>query len=159
MKRKYLWILIVGLYVLFIFSNSMKIAETSSNDSGRLLYLIRGVLSYFEINAYWLTEHVIRKMGHFAEYSLLGMLLFGCLGAQEINEERRWSYHGAVGFLVAFFDETIQLFVEGRSGQISDVWLDLAGVVFGTLVMVGVFFIYKRTEMLNVKKLSNRTGV
>ncbi len=153
MKRKYIWILIVGLYVLFIFSNSMKIAGTSSKDSGRLLYLIQSVFQYFELNVYWLTEHVIRKMGHFAEYSLLGMLLFGCLGAQGMSEERRWTYHAASGFLVAFIDETIQLFVEGRSGQISDVWLDSAGVAFGTLVMMGIYFIYKRSEILNAKKL------
>lgn len=36
-----------------------------------------------------------------------------------------------------FVDETIQLFVEGRSGQISDVWLDMAGIVTGIMVTAG----------------------
>ena len=36
-----------------------------------------------------------------------------------------------------FIDETIQLFVEGRSGQISDVWLDMAGIFIGIIVTVG----------------------
>ena len=35
--------------------------------------------------------------------------------------------------LVPFVDETIQLFVPGRSGQISDVWLDMAGGAAGFL--------------------------
>lgn len=30
-----------------------------------------------------------------------------------------------------------QLFTEGRSGQISDVWLDMSGVLFGTCLTVG----------------------
>jgi VanZ family protein len=159
MKKKYLWILILGLYVLFIFSNSMKVADTSSKDSGRVLYLIHGMLNKFEINAYWLTEHFIRKMGHFSEYSLLGLLLFGSMKSQGFQEERRWLFHITTGFLVPFMDETIQLFVEGRSGQISDVWLDCAGVTFGTLTMVGVVLIRKRMEILNVEKLSNRTRI
>ena len=37
------------------------------------------------------------------------------------------------GVLIALSDETIQLFVEGRSGQITDEWLDSAGVLFGLL--------------------------
>lgn len=155
MKKKHLWILIVGLYVLFIYSNSMKIADTSSKDSGRVLYLIHDMLYKFEINANWLTEHFVRKMGHFSEYSLLGILLFGCMRSQGVQVERRWFFHITAGFLIPFLDETIQLFVEGRSGQISDVWLDCAGVTFGTLIMVLVVLLCKRMEILNVKKLSN----
>ena len=34
-------------------------------------------------------------------------------------------------FMVPFVDETIQLFVAGRSGQISDVWLDMSGAAAG----------------------------
>jgi VanZ family protein len=35
-----------------------------------------------------------------------------------------------IGLTVAFLDETIQLFVPGRSGKIVDVWIDLAGFSF-----------------------------
>ena len=38
-----------------------------------------------------------------------------------------------------FVDETIQLFTPGRSGQISDVWLDMSGVLFGTAAAVCFF--------------------
>jgi VanZ family protein len=133
----------------------MKVADTSSKDSGRVLYLIHDMLYKFEINANWLTEHFVRKMGHFSEYFLLGILLFGCMRSQGFQVERRWFFHIAAGFLIPFLDETIQLFVEGRSGQISDVWLDCAGVTFGTLIMVLVVLLCKRMEILNVKKLSN----
>ena len=36
--------------------------------------------------------------------------------------------------LTALTDETIQLFSPGRSSQVTDVWIDFAGVVTGTLL-------------------------
>ena len=41
----------------------------------------------------------------------------------------------AAAIWLPFVDETIQLFVRGRSGQISDVWLDLAGMWTGLGLM------------------------
>ena len=36
--------------------------------------------------------------------------------------------------LTALTDETIQLFVPGRSGQVTDVWIDFSGVLTGLVV-------------------------
>ncbi len=38
------------------------------------------------------------------------------------------------GVLTALTDETIQIFSAGRSSQVTDVWLDFAGVLAGILV-------------------------
>ena len=38
------------------------------------------------------------------------------------------------GLLTALTDETIQLFVPGRSGQVTDIWIDFFGVMTGLLV-------------------------
>ena len=43
------------------------------------------------------------------------------------------------GALAALCDETIQLFVPGRSGQIADVWLDTAGCLTGALLTLLIF--------------------
>ncbi len=51
------------------------------------------------------------------------------------------------GTLAALCDETIQLFVPGRSGQIADVWLDTAGYLTGTLLTLLIFRLCrKRSE-------------
>jgi VanZ family protein len=42
------------------------------------------------------------------------------------------------GLFVCFIDETIQLFVEGRSGEIRDMWIDFAGVALGTLIVLAI---------------------
>ena len=51
------------------------------------------------------------------------------------------------GLLAAVIDETIQLFVEGRAGMIVDVWIDLGGVVFGSLLMLGFYALYRRKKI------------
>ena len=48
--------------------------------------------------------------------------------------------------IVSLLDETIQLFTEGRSGQISDVWLDMAGALTGTVLYLAARRIYLRIK-------------
>ncbi len=85
----------------------------------------------------WLTEHIIRKTAHFAEYAVLGGLTaraYGSYGRHRIcNRDALMLI-----FMVPFVDETIQIFVAGRSGQISDVWLDMSGAAVGMAITAGV---------------------
>lgn len=85
----------------------------------------------------WLTEHIIRKTAHFAEYAVLGGLTaraYGLYGRHRIcNRDALMLI-----FMVPFVDETIQIFVAGRSGQISDVWLDMSGAAVGMAIAAGV---------------------
>ena len=48
------------------------------------------------------------------------------------------------GTLAALCDETILLFVPGRSGQIADVWLDTAGYLTGALLTLLIFHLCRK---------------
>lgn len=159
MRKRYIWTAVTVFYILFIFSNSMKPADVSSLASGKTLSMVQEILTVSGVGSQWLTEHIIRKTAHFTEYALLGALLFGCIKAYGFQVERRWFVHITAGYIVPFVDETIQLFVSGRSGQISDVWLDCAGVVSGTLFAASLLLIWKRTEKIYDKKLSNNSAI
>lgn len=159
MKKKYIWLIIFLLYVLFIFSNSMKPADLSAKDSGMALKLVGRFLESAGTDSSWLTEHIIRKAAHFSEYAFFGILLSGCIKTWGFDKKSRRFLYLTAGYMVPFCDETIQLFVKGRSGQISDVWLDCGGAAFGILVMSLLKMRCKRTEKSNVKKLSNGFGV
>ena len=50
-----------------------------------------------------------------------------------------WTAALLPGTFAALCDETIQLFVPGRSGQIADVWLDTAGYLTGALLTLLIF--------------------
>jgi VanZ family protein len=69
---------------------------------------------------------VLRKIGHAAEFAVLGALLTRALGAA-------WLAF-ALGVLYAVSDEVHQLFVPGRTGSALDVVLDALGVAVGVLV-------------------------
>lgn len=132
-----LLVLIVG----FVFSNSLEIATESSQKSGSLLTLL---LEWLPFLRGWFTEHILRKLGHFAEYTLVGMVLMLCLRSCTVRLWTNITKPILGGVLIALTDETIQLFVAGRSGQISDVWLDSSGVCTGLLVMGCILLILER---------------
>ena len=92
-----------------------------------------------------LTDHIVRKTAHFSEYTAIGAMLMSCAFA--FDKLKPYKYYINVmfcGLATAVCDETIQLNVEGRAGMITDVLLDFSGVIFGTLIMLFIFLIYKK---------------
>jgi VanZ family protein len=67
---------------------------------------------------------VLRKLGHFAEYAVLGLLLMRATRALPTF---------VLGALYAVSDEVHQSFVRGREAAAGDVAIDVAGVVLGIL--------------------------
>ena len=96
-------------------------------------------------------NHVVRKLGHFSEYLVLGIVASWALrpAEKELSAEKGRVVGGtsptksvahagtwatlAVCVLVPCVDETIQLFVPRRSGMLSDVCLDMVGCACGLL--------------------------
>lgn len=125
-KSRFLyWLIPTVLWLALIFGHSSMPAELSREESTGLLALLQHILP-------WLSHSVLRKLAHFGEFAVLGVLatgLFRSCGGFTLLRPL------SVCLLAALTDETIQLFVVGRSGQISDVWIDFAGAVFGTVLM------------------------
>lgn len=121
--------------IVFIFSNSMAVAEVSSMSSGRVLQWMQAILRRLGHPglANRLTMHIVRKMAHFCEYMLEGFLLMLCMRVYSRHPLRHITVPMLGGVLTALTDETIQLFSPGRSSQVTDVWLDSAGVLAGIL--------------------------
>ena len=103
----------------FIFARSMRNAEQSAQESAGALSLLKTLFP-------WLTDHMVRKAAHFTEFFLLGGLAaFTCLAAKR----RRLWIVPLWGAAAAVTDECIQYFVPGRSCQVTDMLLDLSGVL------------------------------
>ena len=122
--------------IWFIFSNSMAVATVSTDSSGRVLAWMRIILRRLGQPglAEHLTMHIVRKLAHFCEYTLEGFLLMLCMRVYTRRYVRHISVPMLGGVLTALTDETIQLFVPGRSGQVTDIWIDFSGVMTGLLV-------------------------
>ena len=125
--------------IVFIFSNSLQIADVSEGASGRVLGILQGILRHLGLPgaADRLTMHIVRKLAHFCEYALEGFLLTLCLRVYTRRFFVHISWPILGGLLTALTDETIQMFSDGRSSQLTDVWLDLSGAMAG--ILVGLF--------------------
>ena len=93
------------------------------------------------------TPFAVRKIGHFSEFALLGVLLLLTLRSLTEKTLRFISWPLLFGLLVAVTDETIQLFVTGRESQTVDVFIDFGGLVSGMAVAVLVLRIVRNLPL------------
>lgn len=119
------------LWTLAILGFSLLSRQVSADQSSWLKELLL-YWTGLDINAYFL-----RKLAHFAEYLLLGLLSAGALAQTSWAWKQAGMLSGG-GFLLAFLDETLQIF-SGRGPAIADVWLDLFGFLVG-LALSLLFF-------------------
>lgn len=150
MKRnwyKYLFIIITLFVIGFIWWNSSQNGEESSDISQGVLYEIMQIFARIGISTD-ITEHIVRKLAHFTEFTALGFLLSidVVLFLKNIKQYAWISLF--TGLLVALIDETIQLFPLGRSSSVKDVWLDFSGVIFGTILL----FVLERIYFYRLRK-------
>ena len=105
-------------------------ADISSGESQWFLQRIQSVFSTVGIKSN-ITEHFVRKSAHFTEYACLGILLMlnTIFAVKGIFKNKIAQLY--IGLLVPVIDESIQLFAEGRSGMITDVWIDYSGAMTG----------------------------
>ena len=144
MKRnwyKYLFIIITFFVIGFIWWNSSKNGEESSGISQGVLYEIMQIFARIGISTD-ITEHIIRKLAHFTEFTALGILLSIDTVLFLKNMKQYIWIPLFIGLLVALIDETIQLFPIGRSSSVKDVWIDFSGVIFGTILLLVLKQIY-----------------
>ena len=82
----------------------------------------------------WVPNFVIRKCAHFTEYMVLGIL---ATHAFDIGGRRTFDVllpTAVFLLLIPSIDETIQLFVPGRAGMITDVMIDCCGAMTGVVL-------------------------
>ncbi len=103
-------------------------------------------------------NHPVRKLAHFTEYLVLGMLainairlLMGSSGRDfedEATTPSRNFYIPVLSWvfciLYAASDEFHQLFVPGRAGLVTDVCIDSAGALLGILLFLAALHLTSR---------------
>lgn len=145
--------LLTLLWILFIWGHSLQPATVSSTESKAVLAVLQEVFSMPYIE---LTEHLLRKAAHFGEYAVLALFLVPSM--RKIFGEFRLSFFSTLSaaLFIPLVDETIQLFVEGRSGRVSDIWIDIGGFCTGSLIYLlahGISHAYrKRRRIVGIRQ-------
>ena len=162
MKKRSLNIIRTILIIIIIFISatifgfSSQNAEESSSISGKVAQKIIEIQpKYKNINEGKKKELIsnyqkpIRKLAHFSIYTLLGMAIAGLVCTYKINNKKRVAIAVSAGMLYAISDEIHQIFVSGRSGQITDVLIDTIGIIVGTIIVLKII---KLVKIKNVEK-------
>ena len=147
-KLKAIILIILTLCVVaFIFMHSLTPATLSAEESGAVTDWLSKLLPF------QLTDHIVRKLAHFTEYSVLGFVT--SFTVYSFFKKPTGGIFIKLFFTIftAVIDETIQLNISGRSGQVTDVLLDFSGSVTGIIISTLLILIYllykKRKEMKN----------
>ena len=154
-KRNYAFGILAILWMIVIFSFSARTSDVSTNDSNRIgLFIGKTFTPGFnewskeeQMSFAQKIDHPIRKTAHAMEYAILGALVTGAYCTRKRKTVSCIGIPWAISTVYAASDEFHQLFVPGRSGQVSDVILDSTGVIVGVLLMVFILRkIQKRTK-------------
>ena len=115
-------------------------ATDSANQSNFIVNIIANI---FNINNISLLCLIIRKLAHYTEYLILGILVINMFTKNNINNLYLISI--ILCIIYATSDEIHQIFVPGRACQIKDILIDSIGSITG-------IYLYK---LINKKTLKN----
>lgn len=144
-KPKKILLILLILTVCFIWGNSMMPASVSSALSTWVQSVVNGFLGGVAEESTEVGHGTLRKIAHLLEFATFGALYGGFL---RWDLKKKWWAVLLGGIGVAFIDETIQLFSDGRGAQVSDIWIDLGGFFIGLFLSAVVYHLVKRWKRI-----------
>ncbi len=139
-----LCISLLSLNLLLIWGNSLLNAEISTWISDQVGKLVSLFFPGSGTQSGGTNHGLLRKVAHFAEFCSLGILLSWL---SRMLGKQSWMWYVLPllgGFLAACVDESIQLFVPGRSAGITDVGIDTLGTLLGILLITLITFVKRK---------------
>ena len=138
-KKLILWLLILAcMGSIFYFSS--QVADDSGRASEGFTYTLIKFFDFADrisddkaMGIAIAVNGIVRKVAHFGIYAVLGFLIALLLNEYRLNYRNTIFYSVVSSFLYSCTDELHQYFVPGRSGQFSDIGIDTAGALCGSL--------------------------
>lgn len=132
MKKRWIYgaLCLIWMFVIFGMSNAQ--GEESQGMSDTIVIFLSKILPFVSYNDTW--TFIVRKLAHFSEYAILGMLYYLFFSTYRIIGKKQILILIGCVFAYACSDEFHQLFMEGRAGQFRDVCIDTAGGATGILL-------------------------
>lgn len=151
--KKRTFIILIVIVLAFIWGQSLIPTDDSTLESGQIMQVMQAVLDFLNIPV-TLTEHFVRKLAHFSEHAVAGVILGLFMYPRLMSSQtKREQIECAilpliVGFFIGFADETIQIF-SGRGPLIQDVWIDFFGIFLGVSLSYLIVFLKHRRKHRN----------
>ncbi len=140
-------LLLTFLWLGFIYSNSLQTGEQSGEQSGRVHDIVTAVTN--TLGLVGISEHLIRKLAHFAEFAVLGGLLCIDIWHTDLISLKKDPYISLLTIfaavpmssILAGFDELLQTLSVGRGPALTDVLIDTAGAATATFLFAACYLI------------------
>jgi VanZ family protein len=134
MKKVVRWMLLIAwMVVIFLFSQQS--GEVSSEQSRLVVYVFNLAGINLDSALGDLSTFIVRKVAHFTEYLILGLLAYNAL-REEAKLNKSLILSVIIVFLYASSDEFHQSFIPGRGPAFRDVLIDTTGGLAG---IIGVY--------------------
>ena len=138
-----IWLILAALVAALISHFTGEPAEVSDKTSeGFLMWVLELIFGESNRDTVTFFHHYIRKAAHFTLFAAFGLTLSASLFHQ--RKVPAVPFTLAAGALLAVCDEVRQFFVPGRSPEVRDVFIDCAGVVTGTLIVVLIVHLVRK---------------
>lgn len=126
-------LLISWMIIIYMLSNL-----NGTSSTGQSNIIVNTIFKFIKIDKSILIP-MVRKTAHITEYFILFILIYINIKEYKIKDIYKVSI--LLSILYAIFDEFHQLFINERSGKVTDVLIDSVGVIIGYLF---IKFINKR---------------
>lgn len=134
--------------VIYMFSSQS--GEESGGLSDRVaLHICEAMSIEISPNGFELLTFIIRKVAHFTEYAVLGLLYMSVIVVWDKIVRYRLVISTSLCMVYAMTDEFHQSFTAGRSPAVNDVIIDTVGGLFGGAVCLLIWYIIWRRTLLS----------
>ncbi|MDV2684352.1 VanZ family protein [Alkalihalophilus lindianensis] len=147
-KHTWSWVCVLLWMALIFYLSHQPATESAELSSG----IMERIVAVVEIVVPTIHQHldtvhlIIRKGAHFFAYFILGILVIHALRGGRLTGYRRVLLALSICVLYAISDEVHQLFIPGRSGEVTDVLIDSAGASGG----IGLYLLAKTIKRKRV---------
>jgi VanZ family protein len=139
-----LLVVLTLLMILFIWGNSCLSQEVSSANSGWITEMLQSIIDPGGKIPVEEFHHFVRKVAHFMEFALLGLLVGTMFQMIRLRAGGRLcALPVLIILLAAVLDEYIQFFAH-RGSAVPDVILDFCGGLFGLGIALLVPYLPKK---------------
>lgn len=135
--KKYIKFVLLILWMALIFFFSSQVSNDSTATTNIVIDMLYKIYRVFVIppkDIVTFTEMVfkpVRKLAHFAEFAILGLLIY--INVKDFKTNKTILLSAILSFLYAVSDEIHQIFVPGRACTFVDMLIDLSGAIVGIL--------------------------
>lgn len=138
-----LLLIIIWMITIFLFSNQQGNASsvTSNKVTKEIIEIIPSTKHLEENQKKEIVKKVnpiMRKIAHYTIYLIGGILLMFFISTIVQSEKKSVLYSVLIGFIYAITDEIHQMFMDGRTAKITDVFIDTLGVITGVIIFITV---------------------